>query len=310
MSTELNLPEVIKNRLSELQYNENIFRAIKSSLYPGAKDESVLMVMENCRAAEIDPLLKAYHIAPMYIEDKKTGQKGMKDVVMPSIDLHRIKAARSGVHFGTSEPEYGPIKTFKFGQNEVNYPEWAAVVVKKLVAGQVVEFKAKEFWLENYATASKDTIAPNYMWRKRPFAQLAKCAEAQALRRAFPELCAAVTAEEMEGKHYEPNVFDGEYENISAKKKIDELVSDIVIEKEEVKEAADEQRDEVTLLIEAINNCDDQKQLMQYMKGLAKFNPEQRANITLAFNERTQQLKEPSKKSKEHQDFIDEMDNA
>jgi len=38
------------------------------------------------------------------------------------------------------------------------------------------------------------------MWKKRTRGQLAKCAEAQALRKAFPEIGAQPTAEEMEGK--------------------------------------------------------------------------------------------------------------
>ncbi|MFM7010971.1 MAG: recombinase RecT, partial [Betaproteobacteria bacterium] len=44
------------------------------------------------------------------------------------------------------------------------------------------------------------SVAPNAMWQKRPYAQLAKCAEAQALRKAFPEFGSAATADEMEGK--------------------------------------------------------------------------------------------------------------
>ena len=39
------------------------------------------------------------------------------------------------------------------------------------------------------------------MWRKRAYGQLAKCTEAQALRKAFPEFSGGqATAEEMEGK--------------------------------------------------------------------------------------------------------------
>lgn len=38
------------------------------------------------------------------------------------------------------------------------------------------------------------------MWTRRPYAQLAGCAEARALRKAFPELGSAPTADEMEGK--------------------------------------------------------------------------------------------------------------
>jgi len=47
------------------------------------------------------------------------------------------------------------------------------------------------------------------MWEKRPFGQLAKCTEAQALRKAFPEAVGSQpTAEEMEGK-----VIEGELAN-------------------------------------------------------------------------------------------------
>ena len=41
------------------------------------------------------------------------------------------------------------------------------------------------------------------MWARRPYAQLAKCSEAQALRKAFPEFGAQPTADEMEGKEFD-----------------------------------------------------------------------------------------------------------
>lgn len=47
------------------------------------------------------------------------------------------------------------------------------------------------------------------MWAKRAFGQLAKCAEAQALRMAFPELTGGTnTNDEMEGKTFAEPVVD------------------------------------------------------------------------------------------------------
>ena len=64
----------------------------------------------------------------------------------------------------------------------------------------LVDFVATEYWLENYATDSARSTAPNRMWGKRPRGQIAKCAEAQALRKGWPEIGQSPTAEEMEGK--------------------------------------------------------------------------------------------------------------
>ena len=82
----------------------------------------------------------------------------------------------------------------------VAYPAWCRITVRRIVQGQAREFVATERWLENYATAKRDTQAPNAMWKKRPYGQLAKVAEAQALRMAFPEFSAGYTMEEMQGK--------------------------------------------------------------------------------------------------------------
>ena len=179
---------------------EAIRTALKSSLYPGASDASVDLVLSYCKAAGLDPMKKPVHIVPMW--DSKARE--MRDVVMPGIGLYRTDAARTGQFAGMSEPEFGPMVTERIGNADVTFPEWCKVTVyRQLPSGHVAEFTAVEYWIENYAIkGGKDQDqSPNAMWSKRKRGQLAKCTQAQALRMAFPEATGAgPTAEEMEGK--------------------------------------------------------------------------------------------------------------
>lgn len=190
-----------------LSMNETeLIDVLQSSVYPGAKIESIKLVIGACRASGKDPLKKPYHIVPMQVSTGKKNEKGWdikewRDVIMPGINDYRTDASRTGQHAGTSEPEFGPDKTEALNEVSITYPEWCRVTVKRLMpSGQIVEFSAVERWKENYATAGRDNDAPNAMWKRRPYAQLAKCAEAQALRKGFPEVGSQPTADEMEGK--------------------------------------------------------------------------------------------------------------
>lgn len=179
--------------------DRELVTVLQNSLYPGASTDTVRMVLAYCKAAGLDPMQKPVHAVPMY--DRNI--QGMRDVVMPGIGLYRIQAARSGQLAGISEPEFGPDVHATIGGSEITYPAWCRVTVKRQLAnGAVADFTAVERWLENYAIkgGKEKSIAPNAMWQRRPYAQLAKCAQAQALRMGFPEIGAAPTAEEMEGK--------------------------------------------------------------------------------------------------------------
>lgn len=175
-----------------------LLQVLQSSLYPGAAPASIKLVIGYCKAAGLDPMQKPVHIVPMW--DSKARQT--RDVVMPGVGLYRTQAARTGCA-GISEPEFGPDRTESIGGQTITFPAWCRVTVKRRQAnGAVDEFTAREFWLENYAVkgGQEKSIAPNAMWTKRPYGQLAKCAEAQALRKAFPEIGSQASAEEMEGK--------------------------------------------------------------------------------------------------------------
>ncbi|MGK9451421.1 phage recombination protein Bet [Acidithiobacillus caldus] len=189
---------------------EELISVLENSIYPGASRESIKMAISYCAAGKLDPLQKPVHIVPMW--DSKA--KKMRDVILPGIGLYRTQAARSGEYAGVSEPEFGEDVTETIGGVTVTYPKWCKATVKRrLPSGEIVEFSAKEFWKENYAVkgGQEKSIAPNAMWAKRPYGQLAKCAEAQALRKAFPELGAQPTAEEMQGNAIETSeVIDGQ----------------------------------------------------------------------------------------------------
>jgi phage recombination protein Bet len=181
-----------------------LMRVLQSSLYPGAAPESIKMVLGYCKAAGLDPMQKPVHIVPMW--DGKAKQ--MRDVVMPGVNLYRTQAARSGECAGVTEPEFGPDVTEAIGGQQITYPQWCRVTVsRRLPTGEIVAFTAREFWKENYAVkgGQEKSIAPNAMWTKRPYGQIAKCAEAQALRKAFPEIASQPTADEMEGKQIHPD---------------------------------------------------------------------------------------------------------
>lgn len=191
--------------------DEAMWSALCSTIYPGAKPDSILLAVDYCKARGLDVMLKPVHLVPMNVKNTQTGDYEWRDVPMPGVGLYRIQADRSGTYAGADEPEFGPTIEQEFsakngGKVTVRFPEWCKYTVHKLIGDRLVVYRATEFWLENYATDGKSSDAPNSMWKKRPFAQLAKCAEAQALRKAWPEIGQEPTAEEMEGKAYEKDI--------------------------------------------------------------------------------------------------------
>lgn len=197
----MNTPIIKKESANTLSISEpDLMNVLRNSMYPGAKDESIKMVLGYCKAAGLDPMQKPVHIVPMW--DSKSNE--MRDVIMPGIGCYRTQAARSGEYAGVSEPEFGPDVTEEIGGERITYPAWCRVIVKRLMpSGMIAEFAATERWLENYATKGKNSPTPNAMWKKRPYAQLAKCSESQALRKAFPEVGSQPTADEMEGRSFD-----------------------------------------------------------------------------------------------------------
>lgn len=175
------------------------WKVLIDSIFPQATSvDSILMALTYCRARNLDIFKKPVHIVPIYSSAKKS----MIDSIWPSIAELRTTAARTGSYAGKDETDFGPIVKHKLGNAEVEFPEWAQVTVYRIVQGVRCPFVGpKCYWLEYYATEKRDKKEPNDRWLRARHGQLEKCAEAGALRAAFPEeIGNDYAAEEMEGQ--------------------------------------------------------------------------------------------------------------
>lgn len=204
------LDGTISTALKRRDIDEFTWRALMQSVYPGATTASVFMIVDYCKARKLDPLKKVAHIVPMQVKNAQTGRYDWRDVVMPSIAEARITASRTGRYCGQDEPVFGP---------EIDYlgvlaPQWCKVTVYKMVDGIRCAFSHTERFTEICVKANnkddKGNIIDqrvNAMWSRRPYGQLAKCAEAGALRKAFPEeLGGQYFQEEMEGRRLDDDL--------------------------------------------------------------------------------------------------------
>jgi len=151
---------------------------IKDTVAVGASDLELALFLEVCKATGLNPFQKQIYAI------KRSGRM----TIQTGIDGYRLIASRTGVHAGTEDAEF---ETGPDGR-----PTLARVTVLRFVQGQLARFTATARWSE-YAQMTSSG-APTEMWRKMPHTMLAKCAEALALRKAFPaELSGVYTKEEM-----------------------------------------------------------------------------------------------------------------
>jgi len=100
--------------------------------------------------------------------------RGGKWSVETSIDGFRLIADRSDRYAGSDEAVYG--------EETAGHPATASVTVWKLVQGIRCPFTATARWAEYCPKAATQA----FMWNDKPYLMLGKCAEALALRKAFP----------------------------------------------------------------------------------------------------------------------------
>lgn len=189
------------------------WRALVEAVFPAARSvEGVLLALSYCRARKLDPFKRPVHVVPIW----DSNRRAYVESVWPGIGELRTTAFRTGNYAGSDAAIFGPdvTETFKGrvkdGQGwkdatvTVTFPEWCQFTVYRLIKGQRVAMPGpRVYWRETYARQGKSDL-PNDMWGKRPRGQLEKCAEAAALRRAFPEeIGNEIAAEEAAGQSFD-----------------------------------------------------------------------------------------------------------
>lgn len=147
---------------------------IKNTVCKGASDEELKLFLHVCVKTGLNPFMKQIYSVP----------RGGQRTIQVGIDGYRLIAERTNRYAPGREP------IFTYDSNGTLLS--ATAYIKKQTPDSS--------WHEVSATAFMNEYrVDSPFWKKMPHAQLSKCAESLALRKAFPsELSGIYTQEEME----------------------------------------------------------------------------------------------------------------
>ncbi len=175
----------------EEPWSDERMKLIRDMCARDASEGEFLAFVAVCQRTQLDPLSKQIYLVKRW--DAELG----RNVASPQvgIDGFRTIAERSGSYRGQTPPQWcGPDGVWRDVWLEAKPPSAARVGVHRRGFREPVYRVAR---YESYCQRKKDGSLTR-MWRTMPDVLLAKCAEALALRTAFPSwLSGLYTSEEM-----------------------------------------------------------------------------------------------------------------
>lgn len=174
---------------SHFQLTKEREELLRETIAKGLTPDQFQLFVYTCNRTGLDPFLKQIYAIPRW--DAKAGKNTM--TIQVGIDGLRLVAERTGCYAPGPEPTF----TFDAEGRVIS----ATSYVKKMTRDGTWHTVAATAFYDEYAQKTKDGKVMG-MWANMPKSQLAKCAEATALRKAFPaELSQVYSTDEMQQAH-------------------------------------------------------------------------------------------------------------
>lgn len=225
--------------IQDVDFTPGQIATIKETVANGATDNELKLFLYQCSRTGLDPLSRQIHFI----------KRGGKATIQTGIDGFRAIAERTGHYAGNDDYLFNnDLTMYEMLKAKMESPITATATVYKIVGGVRVSFSATAIW-DAYCPKGNES----FMWKKMPYLMLGKCAEALALRKAFPnDLSGVYTDDEMaQAQAPAEIVVNATNEKTKALKARVEKAKNGKKEPEEAVAMTGEQRKEIEKLIEA-----------------------------------------------------------